>query len=77
MWARRLLAETPQADLPTRLRTAFMQAYHRPPTPTELESCQATLVELKALHAANPSGPEIWTDLCHALLNANEFIYIP
>jgi hypothetical protein len=55
----------------------FHQAYNRPPTPSEAESCLATLAELKALHAANPPGPEIWTDLCHALLNANEFIYIP
>ena len=76
-WARRLLKEWPEADAPTRIRALFHQAYNRPPTPSEAESCLATLAELKALHAANPSGPEIWTDLCHALLNANEFIYIP
>jgi hypothetical protein len=76
-WARRLLREWPEADAPTRVRALFHQAYNRPPTPSEAEACVATLAELKALHAANPSGPEIWTDLCHALLNANEFIYIP
>ena len=76
-WARRLLEEYPQADAPTRIRALFTRAYNRLPTPTELESCQATLVELKALHASSPSGADIWTDLCHALLNANEFIYLP
>jgi hypothetical protein len=80
VWARRLLAEWPEADVPTRIRALFAQAYNRPPTPTELESCQATLSELKAFHAAkpaSPSDPGPWTDLCHALLNANEFLYLP
>ena len=38
------------------------------------------LAELKAFHASEPGGSsEIgpWIDLCHALLNANEFIYLP
>jgi len=80
VWARRLLAEWPEADVPTRIQALFAQAYNRPPTPTELASCQATLSELKAFHAAkpaSPSDPGPWTDLCHALLNANEFLYLP
>jgi hypothetical protein len=80
LWARRLLREHPQADLPTRVRTLFLQAYHRSPTPAELEACRTTLAELKAFHASEPGGSsEIgpWIDLCHALLNANEFIYLP
>ena len=80
VWARRLLAETPQADLPTRLRALFMEAYHRPPTPTELESCRTAFTEFRVFHATQ--SPDLanrgaWTDLCHALLNANEFIYLP
>ncbi|MFM8877998.1 MAG: DUF1553 domain-containing protein, partial [Verrucomicrobiota bacterium] len=80
LWARRLLREHPQADLPSRVRALFLQAYHRSPTPAELEACRATLAELKAFHASEPGGPsEIgpWIDFCHALLNANEFIYLP
>ena len=77
---RRLLAECPQADDATRLRVLFAQAYNRPPTPAELDACRATLAELKAFHADKPadsSDPGPWTDLCHALLNANEFLYLP
>ena len=80
LWARRLLREHPQADLPSRVRALFLQAYHRSPTPAELEACRATLAELKAFHASEPSDPsEVgpWIDFCHALLNANEFIYLP
>ena len=80
VWARRLLAEWPQADNATRIRVLFAQAYNRPPTAAELDSCQATLSELKAFHADKAAGsvdPGPWIDLCHALLNANEFIYLP
>ena len=80
VWARRLLAECPQADDATRLRVLFAQAYNRPPTPAELDACRATLAELRAFHADKPadsSDPGPWTDLCHALLNANEFLYLP
>ncbi|MFO0006293.1 MAG: DUF1553 domain-containing protein, partial [bacterium] len=64
VWARRLLAECPQADDATRLRVLFAQAYNRPPTPAELDACRATLAELKAFHADKPadsSDPGPWT----------------
>jgi hypothetical protein len=77
VWSRRLLRETPGAGDPERVRRMFGAAYAREPSPTETADCIAALGELRGLHrgGADPVG-ETWAALCHALLNANDFIYV-
>jgi hypothetical protein len=77
VWAARLLRETPVAGPAARVAWLFESAYGRLPTPEEGADCLASLDELRAFHAADNDGVETWTDLAHALLNANEFIYVP
>jgi hypothetical protein len=53
-----------ESDPVARVERAFVLAFQRKPDPTELGDC------LELLQRRN------WTELCRALLNANEFIYI-
>ena len=76
VWAERLLRELPEAESTTRLGWLFETAYGRLPTASEVAACQSTLSELKQFHRVGDNNVELWTDLCHALLNANDFIYV-
>ncbi len=76
VWAERLLRELPGADASTRVRWLFESAYGRTPSEPETGACVEALPELRRLR--EPGGPEVevWGELCHALLNANDFIYV-
>ena len=75
VWAERLLREQPNADDARRVQWLFESAYGRLPTEKETSACQESLGELRQLHDGKPVL-EAWADLCHALLNANDFIYV-
>jgi len=75
VWAERLLREMGDADDPKRVQWLFESAYGRLPTEKETSACQESLGELRQLHDGKPVL-EAWADLCHALLNANDFIYV-
>ena len=75
VWAERLLREQPNADDAQRVQWLFESAYGRLPSEKETSACQESLGELRQLHEGKP-GLEAWADLCHALLNANDFIYV-
>lgn len=76
IWAARLLAEQPGAGSAARIAWLFETAYGRLPTPDETAACLESLAELRQFHPAGESSVEMWADLCHALLNANDFIYV-
>ncbi len=76
VWATRLLHETPGAGVPERLVWLYETAYGRPPTAEEASACAETLAELKPLHGDGDGEAAVWGDLCHALLSANDFIYV-
>lgn len=74
-WAGRVLRTLPAADDEGRLNWMFETAYARPPSNEELRACLESLAELRNLHASR-ADLDVWTDLSHALFNANEFIYL-
>ena len=77
VWAHRLLRETPGAGDAERVRWMFGSAYSREPSATETADCIAALGELRELHRGEADRVgEAWAELCHALLNANDFIYV-
>ena len=47
----------------------WRQAFARAPTPEELEMCRAFLEE-------RPEDDQAWAELCHALMNTKEYIYL-
>lgn len=66
-FAERLQRESGSADKAKQVDRAFELAYSRPPSSSE----RAMATEFIGAH------PEGLVDFCHALLNANEFVYIP
>ncbi|MBL9139996.1 MAG: PSD1 domain-containing protein [Verrucomicrobiales bacterium] len=74
-WANRVLRTLPGATEEARARWMFETAFARPATDHELQVCLNTLGDLRRLHASADEA-SAWTDLAHALFNANEFIYL-
>jgi mono/diheme cytochrome c family protein len=75
-WATRFLQSTPGSPDDDRIRLLFESAFARVPATGESESCRESLGELRKLHA-NGNEVDVWSDFCHALFNANEFIFLP
>lgn len=76
VWAKHLLAEMPDASTEDRIRHLFQAGFSRIPDPRELDRCRATLREVRVATGGAATGPETWTELCHALLGVKEFIYV-
>jgi len=77
VWAERALRETPEADTAARVRWFFESAYGRVASAAETDACLESLAELRQFHdAGDGTNIEAWSDLCHVLLNANDFIYV-
>ena len=77
VWATRLLRETAGANEVARIQWLYESAYARSPDRAEVQACSESLSELRQLqHSNDPDSVEVWGDLCHALVNANDFIYL-
>jgi hypothetical protein len=75
VWARRLLREVPEAGVEMRIAWLFESGFGRPPTRDEQATAQDSLNELRSLYSSAPEAA-VWSEFCHALLSANEFIYL-
>jgi hypothetical protein len=71
-FAKRVIADRPDDD--SRVALAFEIAYAR--KPTSMETTEA-LEFLKSEQAVGSSEEAAWADLCHALMNAKEFAFVP
>lgn len=77
--AARLLRETPGSDATddARIRWLFETLYARGPAAAEAAAGREALAELRQLHAGAASADTAaWADFCHALLAANEFVFL-
>ena len=75
-WATRLLQSTAGAPDDDRIQRLFETAFARKPATDEVESSRESLTELRKLHG-HGNDVDVWSDFCHALFNANEFIFLP
>jgi hypothetical protein len=66
VWAKRVSAE--KGSVEDRVRGMYVDAFARPPTPAELQACQAFL-------GATPDVRR-WADLGHVLINTKEFYFV-
>ena len=75
VWARRILAEHPEAnsDPSTAINAMYLAAFGHPPSPTEQATAAGFLIEAKA----EGNDLDAWADLAHALFNVKEFVTIP
>ena len=68
---------TDGGDAPAGIATAFRLAFGRAPTATEAAEARAFLKQQVEFAGAKPEARLLaWADFCHALLNANEFLYL-
>jgi hypothetical protein len=69
----RMQRESPGASPDARIAWLFETAFSRPPKPAEVSASLTSLDELKLLHSSEST---VWSEFCHALLSANDFIYL-
>lgn len=74
-WAARLLRELPSTGVDERVIWLFETGLGRPPEPEEAQAVAESLAALQELHAG-ATEDRIWGELCHALVTANDFIYL-
>ncbi len=67
-------------DLPKGVDAAWRLTFGRPPTTEEAAGAREFLRQQVGVASGKTVTPEgrkkAWTDFCHALLNANEFLYV-
>jgi hypothetical protein len=72
-WAEKLLASQ-DASPEDRIRTMYVTAFARPPTPRELDAALRFVTAREENYGDDPLRR--WTDLCHVLMNTKEFIFV-
>ena len=79
LWATAVINVTP-TDAEARLELLFRQAFSRPIRAAErrlmLEFVQELAADKKLDQTAMLSSVEVWTEVCHTLLNMKEFVFI-
>jgi len=79
LWAKRLLARE-KLDTGGRIESMYRQAFGRRPTQEERAAASGFLVEQGRRYGLTdqqgPSDARPWSDLCHVMFNAKEFIFI-
>jgi hypothetical protein len=76
VWAKRMLAEMPDASTEERIRWLFLSAYSREPSATEIARCRTTLREVGSDSDPDARPLDSWTEVCHALFGVKEFMYV-
>ncbi len=75
-WAGRLEQACRGASERERVEWLFRTAFAREADTAEVDACLATLAELRADPSTAGQPEDVWSQLCHALLSTNEFIYL-
>ena len=77
VWARRVLAGD-ESSVERRIAEMFVSAYARPPSQDELSSAVGFLKAQAAEYGSRDwrQDEDVWTDLCHVLFNAKEFVFL-
>ncbi|GAB4466874.1 MAG: PSD1 and planctomycete cytochrome C domain-containing protein [Armatimonadaceae bacterium] len=68
VWAERSLKDSPQFTPSQRVNTLYLQAFGRYPTDAERSALIGYL--------GNRNDATAWADICHALFNVKEFVYV-
>jgi hypothetical protein len=78
-WAKRVLASE-KATVSGRIERLFLEALGRPPDQVELQEMMDFLKQQSDSYGLSPMEQErsevLWSDLCHAILNVKEFIFV-
>jgi hypothetical protein len=72
-WSSRVLREVP-APMARRVDRLYLEAFARPPTAGELTAAENYLTARRSGAGGDESAA--WADLCHALFNTKEFLFV-
>ncbi|MBI4601046.1 MAG: DUF1553 domain-containing protein [Planctomycetes bacterium] len=80
LWARKALRSGPDSA-EERVRGLYLEAFSRPPGPEELAEALRFLEEQGEARGLPPAArafdEKVWADLCHAMFNVKELIFVP
>ena len=76
-WAERICASKATQSPAERIQVLFSKAFARPAEPQEVAASLAFLDSQAATYDCDPEDQRVWTDLCHALVNMKEFVFVP
>ena len=75
--AERLLRDEPNASDSERFKSLWKLCFGRTPTEPELSRLQELAATLRSQRESSGQSPSaIWPDLCHVVLNLNEFVFV-
>jgi hypothetical protein len=75
--AERLLRDEPNASDSERFKSLWKLCFGRTPTEPELSRLQELAATLRSQRESSGQSPsEIWSDICHVVLNLNEFVFV-
>ena len=81
VWAAKSLQASTNVSLDLRLERLFLEALGRKPSHAETQALLAFVQDQAAAYAlpyaSQNQDQRLWTDVCHVLLNAKEFLYLP
>jgi cytochrome c553 len=67
-----------EADhLSSRIRRAFLISYSRLPSSSEAVGAREFVEAESRTRGSQIDDPKVWADLCHALINSKEFLFVP
>ena len=73
-WAETLIREQP--DLETRIDHLFMTSCGHLPNASQRQQIRQFVAEQAALYGTDETSLVVWTDVCHAVWNLKESIYL-
>jgi len=75
--AERLLRDKPNSSDAERFKSLWKLCFGRTPTEPELCRLQELAATLRSQRESSGQSPsEIWSDICHVVLNLNEFVFV-
>ncbi len=75
--AERLLRDKPNSSDAERFKSLWKLCFGRTPTEPELSRLQELAATLRSQRESSGQSPsEIWSDICHVVLNLNEFVFV-
>lgn len=75
-WAANLSRDTSSPSSEARIRAMYESTYARLPTDAEVSLARDFLTAAAADLGTSPDSEVVWAELCHALINAKEFVYL-
>ena len=74
-WAQKIMSDSAMTT-DQRIEMAFESALGRLPTPSQLQRVHRFVEDQAEVYQSDVNDPRVWTDVCHAILNMKEFIYL-